>query len=125
MRANQLGSTFPSGPIGPGALFLGVVLSLSWASPVAVGVVAESVKRALPATVSVEWHDLAATPPATSVVPPTPGSDVADSSKVRFRKPAAEHRGAIDQVSIASGTIVSAHGLIVTMNDGRENGDIQ
>ena len=31
--------------------------------------------------------------------------------------------GAIDQVSIASGTIVSADGLIVTMNDGRENGE--
>jgi S1-C subfamily serine protease len=105
------------------ALSLAVVFALAWQAASARADVRESVKRALPATVHVEWHDEAdKTTPASQVVPPRTGVDALDSYRGLVRTLAVQQKRSPDQVNMASGTIVSADGLVVTMVGAREDG---
>ncbi|HEY3966680.1 MAG TPA: PDZ domain-containing protein [Planctomycetaceae bacterium] len=131
MDANQLRLTKRGGRFGGVTLSVGVLLLLTVAAPRARADVRESVQRALPATVFVEWHDTAAkAPPANPAVPQktvseevgkTPPRTVV-STEMRYRA-VRTTMTALNQVGMASGTIVSADGLIVTMIEPREGGE--
>lgn len=122
MDAKQLRLTFPCGAIGAVGLCVGFVWTLILAAPAARADVRDSVKRALPATVFVDWHDAAVKAQAANrIVPPTPAND-ADSYKSAVRALVTQRKTLADRVNMASGTIVSADGLIVTMVGAREDG---
>ncbi|MBI3861024.1 MAG: PDZ domain-containing protein [Planctomycetia bacterium] len=101
-------------------LFVGVVLSLAAAQPARADV-RESVKRALPTTVGVEWHGAAEKmPPAKPVAPAT--SFEKDQQQTTLKSLTRYTRLQSDQVHMASGTLVSADGLVVTMLGSHEDG---
>lgn len=93
--------TISGRPFGTLILSLGAAWWITGAAFIAQADVRVSVKRGLPATVCVEWHDAAKGPPATPTVP---------------------QKAAPNQFNMATGTIVSADGLIVTMIGSREGG---
>jgi S1-C subfamily serine protease len=83
--------------------------------------VREAVKRALPATVAVEWRDAA----QSASVPKagTPMNAFKATAAPGFSGRTASGRaGGADQLRMASGTIVSADGQIVTMIGSYEDG---
>lgn len=103
------------------AVHVGVVLSLvAGGSPVQAEV-REAVKRALPATVGVEWHDAAVRATAAKPVAPPAGDD-STANAYRTKALTVLRRSALNQVNMASGTIVSADGLVVTMLGAHEGG---
>jgi serine protease Do len=81
--------------------------------------VREAVKRALPATVAVEWHDAADKAP--SAKPVSPAVDP-NAPLVPVNAAPPQYAGLPNHLSMASGTIVSADGLIVTVIGSHDDG---
>jgi S1-C subfamily serine protease len=94
------------------------LLLLSTAGRIAQAEVRDSVKRALPATVGVEWRD--ATDKSASPKAASPAGEY--KAAVANRIAATLHSVSANQLNMASGTLVSADGLIVTMIGSHEDG---
>lgn len=101
------------------ALYLGAFAALA-GSP-ARGDVREAARRALPATVGVEWKKgaEAKAPADPAAVAPRPGGEQ-DAPIATFNTALLE--AVPDQFGMASGTIITADGLIVTMIGPHEGG---
>ena len=84
--------------------------------------VPESIRRALPATVGVEWHDGSEKKEAVTV--PVPPAAAKDSYRytATFKSLAETAKASRDRFGMASGTIVSADGLIVTTVGAHDSG---